>query len=444
MPWLRDHPLEWSITQRLAATLMNATFLACMLTAVCLTGCRRQEAPGPSAPLVQRGYLWQREWTPSVVDAVTQAEGILDGLVILGGEIQWRGTTPQVIRATIPWDVLKESKKPCAIALRVAPFAGPLDKDGGPLPTIMEVAKSLLAEAQSHGVKVNEFQLDYDCAQKKLAGYRIWLRALRPVVSPMPLVITTLPAWLDEPEFAKMVDEVDGYVLQVHSVSTKKEGGRAVLCDPRLARKWVGKAVMLNRPFSVALPTYWCVAGYDPAGKLLGVSMDGVQPSWPGGTRVLELSTQADDMADLVKEWQTTRPHGMKELLWYRIPVATDVRNWHWPTLAAVMAGRHPKHHIEVVTQGENPVDFTLVNSGEAEETFDRPVIVTWDEAALVASDALAGWTVQAETGRAVFTPAPGARLRLTPGDQHGIGWIRYDKSTTPRWQVADSDNVPH
>jgi len=367
----------------------------------------------------------------------------MDGLVILGAEIQWRDATPQTIRASIPWDVLKASKKPYAIALRVAPFGGPFASDDDALRAIAEVAKSLLAEARDHAVKVNEFQLDFDCAQKKLAGYRIWLKALRPVVSPVPLVITTLPAWLDESGFAQLVAEADGYVLQVHSVPTAPESGRAVLCDPVLARKWVAKAAKLDRPFSVALPTYGCLAGYDPAGKLLGVAMDGVQPAWPGLTRVLEFTSNAEDLAGLVKEWQTSRPRGLKELLWYRLPVASDVRNWRWPTLAAVMAGRQPLHRIEVVCTGENPVDLAIANSGEADDLLESPVIVTWNEAELVASDALPGWTLQVDPRRAVFIPEPGTRLRLTPGDKQGVGWLRYDRITTPRCQVLQNNNLP-
>lgn len=410
--------------------------VACVLTAVFLIGCHRQQSR-PSEPLIQRGYLWQREWTPAVVDALAQAEAKMDGVVILGAEIQWRGTTAQTIRSTIPWDVLHAAKKPLSIALRVAPFAGPFVSDDAAMRTIKQTAISLLTEAKNHGVAINEFQLDFDCAQRRLSAYRIWLKALRPVVSPTPLVITTLPVWLDEPEFASLLGEADRYVLQVHSVPTESEGGRAVLCDPALARKWVAKAAKLALPFSVALPTYWCVAGYDPAGKLLGVSMDGVQPSWPGLTRTLDFSSNADELAGLVAEWQTLRPCGMRELLWYRIPVATDVRNWRWPTLAAVMAGRKPLHHIDVVSLGENPVDLALANSGEADESLDISVAVTWNDAELVASDALPGWTVQAERGRAVFFPEPGYRLRLTPGAKQDLGWLRYDRLTTPRWQIS-------
>ena len=368
----------------------------------------------------------------------------MGGVVILGGEIHWRGTAPQVIRASIAWDLLRLTKKPYAIVLRVAPFAGPFAKGGDPFRTISNTAESLLAEAKAHAVDVSEFQLDFDCAQRNLSGYRTWLQALRPIVSPVRFVITTLPSWLDEPEFPALVGEADGFVLQVHSVPTAKESGRAALCDPDLARKWVAKAAKLGHPFAVALPTYWCLAGYDPAGRLLGISMDSVQPAWPSGTSLLEFSTNADDLADLVNEWQRSRPRGMRELLWYRIPVATDARNWRWSTLEAVMAGRKPTHRVEVVLQGENPVDVAIANSGEADETLDRAVSVSWDGAELVADDALAGWTVQAEKGQVVFTPEPGGRLRLSPGDRRGIGWLRYDRITTPRWQVSGSNNAHH
>jgi hypothetical protein len=97
-------------------------------------------------------------------------------------------------------------------------------------------------------------------------------------------VITTLPSWLDEPDFLELISQSEAYVLQVHSIPTVNEIGRTVLCDSGLARNWVAKASKLAHPFIVSLPTYRCVAGYDQQGNLLGVSMDSVQPAWPRGT----------------------------------------------------------------------------------------------------------------------------------------------------------------
>ena len=280
--------------------------------------------------------------------------------------------------------------------------------------------------------------------RKKLAGYAIWLGALRPAIQPTRFVITTLPVWLGESEFPALLREVDGYVLQVHSVPTSgaREGNR--LCDPALARGWVESAARLGRPFSVALPTYRCVAGYDPAGKLLGIAMDAGQPSWPAETRVLEFGSNADEIADLVREWRENRPAGLQELIWYRVPVPTDTRNWRWPTLSAVMQGRKPVHRYEVRMEGGNPVDLAIANTGESDAPFDRAVTVTWNGPAPIASDALPGWTIRGEPPALTFAPQAGARLRLAPGAQRGIGWIRFSQTTDLRCKIGPSgEKIP-
>ena len=424
-----------SMTQRLLRFLRGQAPVVA-LVALLTAGCHRATS-GATDPLLQRGYLWQREWTPAVVAAITDAENKMDGVVILGAEIHWTGKTPQIIRANIPWEALKDTRKPYSIALRIAPFPGPFAADDVPARAIAETAKSLLTEAADHGMKLAEFQLDFDCAQKKLAGYRVWVGAVHQAIHPLRLVITALPAWLDEPGFLPLVREADGYVLQVHSVPTKAESGYAALCDPALARKWVAKAAKLGIPYSVALPTYRCLAGYAPSGKLLGIVMDSVQPAWPPDTRVLEFATNADEVAGLVKDWLAARPSGLRELIWYRIPVATDNYNWRWPTLSAVMAGRKPVHKLEVIRQGDNPVDLSISNTGEAEEKLECEVSVAWNGAILVASDSLAGWTLQVKKDLAVFKPEPGRGLRLPPGGKRGIGWLRYDQITPLRLQIA-------
>jgi len=413
-------------------------FEAILLVVMFAAGCgRRPAGVGTGAPLLQRGYLWQREWTPAVAAAVSEAEAKLDGVVMLGAEIHWTDKTPQIIRSNIPWEALRGARKPHSVAIRIAPFSGPFSPDDAPARAIVETARSLLDAAAAHNVKLSEIQLDFDCAQKKLAGYRVWIGALSRAVHPVRLVITTLPSWLDEADFLPLVRGADGYVLQVHSVPTMEESGHAVLCDPVLARKWVAKAAKLGIPYSVALPTYRCLAGYAPSGKLLGVVMDSVQPAWPPDTRVLEFSTKADELSGLVREWRAVRPPGLRELIWYRIPVATDNFNWRWPTFSSVVAGRKPAHRLEVMRQAGNPVDLSIANTGEAEESLDCEIAAAWDGAKLVAADALEGWTVQIEIKRAVFRPEPGHAQRLSPGGKRDIGWLRYDQITLPRVQVA-------
>jgi len=407
-----------------------------------VSGCDRtpREARGP---LPQSGYVWQRDWTPVVVESVTEAQRRMDGIVVLGAEIVWVEKKPEAIKSTIDWPTLKGASKPVSVALRIAPYAGPFAANEAPARFLATTAKSLMDEAQANGVKLRAFQIDFDCAQKNLAGYRRWIQVLRRLVQPVSLIVTTLPAWLEEPEFARLIREVDGYVLQVHSVPAATGSGGAVLCDAQLARQWVAKADRLQVPFAVALPTYRCLAGYDESGKLLSVAMDSIQPVWPRGTRVLEFATDADEVAALVSDWQKSRPALLRELFWYRVPVATDERNWRWPTLAAVMAGRVPTHKLEVTAQGENPIDLSIANTGEADEQRDPTVMVSWViGSTIIASDALPGWTVAVEKERAIFKPEGGLRLRLSPGATRSIGWLRYDRAPNFRAQVEELDEA--
>ena len=200
------------------------------------------------------------------MDALGEADRLMDGVVILGAEINLAGKKPEVARATIDWDAAKRESGHRALALRVAPFAGPFRSDDARTQAIVDLTKQLLGDARAHDVKIEEFQVDFDCAQKNLGGFRTWLLALKPIVQPTRFVITVLPAWMNDSEFRKLVHEVDGYVLQVHSVPISA-GTNAKLSDERLAREWVRKAARFGIPFGVALPTYRCAAGYSPDGN---------------------------------------------------------------------------------------------------------------------------------------------------------------------------------
>jgi hypothetical protein len=393
-----------------------------------LVGCHRAEEK-VSGSLKQRGYLWQREWSPAVIATLSEASRRMDGLVILGAEINFAGNKPEVVKATIDWDAVKREAQHCSIALRVAPFAGPFHADDAVANAIGDLAKDLENEARIHGVELEEFQFDFDCARKNLGNYLTWLRRFRAIIHPVPFVITTLPAWLDDSQFRALIREADGYVLQIHSVPISTGAGTK-LSDPRLAREWVRKASRFGMPFSVALPTYRCSAGYGPDGKLLSVAMDSVQPSWPPGTRVLEFGADANEIAALINDLQKSRPPQLRELIWYRVPIATDTRNWRWATLSAVMAGRLPEHKIDIIREGENPVDLSIFNAGEADEQLSANVIATWTDTELTAADALSGWSVRSENGRAVFSVAVPRGLRLPPGSTRKIGWLRFDRIT--------------
>ena len=171
--------------------------------------------------------------------------------------------------------------------------------------------------------------------------------------------------------------------------------------------------------------------------NFLSVAMDSVQPAWPPGTRVLEFGADADEIAALVNDWQKARPPQLRELIWYRVPIATDTRNWRWPTLSAVMSGRFPEHKLNILQEGENPVDLSIVNAGEADEQLNANVTASWNGAGLTASDALAGWNMKSENGRAIFRVTASHGLRLPPGATRKIGWLRFDQTTSLETELS-------
>lgn len=400
-----------------------------------LVGCHRE----PVAPLPQRAYVWQREWTPAVSEAATQADtSLLNGLMLFGAEIAWDQGKPHIIYGSIDWVAVRRLHRPMGIALRVAPHSGPFVADDLASRTICDTAQLLLGKMKAEGVPCAEFHLDFDCAQKKLAGYATWARAVREVVKPTRFLITTLPSWLSEPEFAKLIEIPDRYVLQVHSVAPPKNDEPPSICDPERARRWVTKAAALGRPFEVALSTYSALAGHDPSGRLLGVALDGVQPSWPRGTRVTPFDSDASALSALVLEWNQDRPAQLKGLLWYRLPISTDVRNWRWPTFAAVMEGREPRRELRVEHQGDKVIDFTLLNAGEADENLDRlKVQVTWTGPGPMDADALPGWKVELDGHHALFELTEAQRLRLSPGGRRGMGWLRFDQRASLHVEIV-------
>ena len=125
------------------------------------------------------------------------------------------------------------------------------------------------------------------------------------------------------------------------------------------------------------------------------------------------------------RKWQRSRPAELREILWYRLPVETDARNWRSVTFAAVVAGRTPRHQLDVVEHGENPVDLAIRNNGEADERASVRVIVRSDQPA-VAADALTGCSVEVDKTQSIFATKAGESLSLRPGEQRNIGWLRF------------------
>jgi len=389
-----------------------------------------------SGPLTQDTYVWQRVWTQALERAVdegpAQSGDRIREMVPLAAEVVFQNGHPSVIRPALSFTALKTAPA-CGLALRIGPFPGPFAGDDANGKYLQALAYTLVSDARKAGCPVAELQIDFDCAESKLAGYRVWVAAIRhalqTIADPVPVSITTLPSWMDRAEFGPLVREAGSFVLQAHSAELPSVGAPPLLCDPNRTRCWVQKAGSYGVPFRVALPTYTSLVAVNPAGKVVGVSNEGPRPAWPADAKTITAAADPRQLAQLVREWTHDRPAALSGILWYRLPVSTDHMNWRWPTLAAVMAGRAPRSALRVEASLGNPSDILLVNEGELDEALPAHIGVRWDSATLVSADALSGFALESAADHVIFTPSASGSA-LPPGERRVIGWIRLETPT--------------
>lgn len=413
-----------------------------------------------SGPVRHEVYVWQRAWTQSVRDAVALHGTNFAEIVPLKAEISWKDNKPQLTRVAVDYAALAATRRPVGVALRIGPFAGPFvrssfDRTNGQrndfkatepanaadaaLHTqgesvtdfICNTAASIVAEARSKYIELSELQIDFDCAESKLDGYRIWIEAIQHRVAPLPVTITALPSWLDSRAFLRLAGIATNYVLQVHSVARPKSfEAPFTLCDPRAARRAVRRAGRIGVPFRVALPTYGYMMAFDSTGTFLGLSAEGPRPNWPAKAQLREVSSNPIELSALVREWTASRPEAMRGVIWYRLPVIADKFNWSWRTLGAIVDARVPQERVRVAARRVEPglVEISFANEGDRDIFSRLAVEVRWSNARLVAGDALRDFMLT-ETGVsvAVFQSKTNS-IRLPAGDTRKIGWLRFDR----------------
>jgi hypothetical protein len=418
--------------------------LCCFILA---TGCKPAKPAKParptiSGPLTQEMYVWQRVWTPSVVDGIRVAQERVAGFSVLAGEVVWKGSTPELVRPKLDYSLLAAQPRAPGLALRIGPFAGPFAETDSVAHQLVSLASTCLTDARKGGWEPCELQIDFDAATSKLSGYRIWLTAFQKAVAPLPVSFTALPDWLRAPELKAMAQQTGSFVLQVHGI----DRARADEATPQLlhassVQHWVAQADALDIPFRVALPTYRTAVGFNAARKIIGLDSEGPARAWPAGTKLLTYVSPAAEIAQLVREWTLERPANLTGLLWYRLPVAGEQRNWSWLTLTPVMQGRAPRQELSLAQQGENPIDLTLENKGEAEMAWPQEIRVTLPtgDSSILAGDALAGYELEFTPSVAAYATSATFRRKaefshqiLPPASKKPLGWLRVRNETHP------------
>ena len=398
-----------------------------------LAGCRRAPVRA-SGPLAHDGYLWQRTHSAAVSESVRTHADAFRSIIVLAAEVSWQKSaanfTPQITRVSLDWPALRTAPH-LGLALRLNAHPGPFARADPTARALAALASELLAEATVHGATVSEFQIDFDAATGKLAGYRAWLDTLRAAIAPVPLTFTALPAWLRSGEFPALARSAAGFVLQVHSLARPAGPDTPfALCDPAAARLAIERAALVGLPFRVALPTYGYTLAFDSTGRFAALSAEGPRPEWREDFIVREIRADASELAALVNSLTADRPAALSGLIWYRLPVAGDQLNWSWPTLASAMRGQAPAARLRAEAQltTDGPIELLLVNDGDGDFSGPARVGVRWHDARRTGADALGAFAIADEDASSLHFAT--ATCRLPAGTRRAIGWLRLSSPT--------------
>ncbi len=445
------------------AVILFALFIVASATATWLFLFWR--VPHISGPVRHEVYVWQRAWTEPVRNAVEQHGTNFSALAVLKAEVSWKDKKPQVTRMAVDYATLAKTQRPIGIALRIGTYAGPFagapstasasserpsqqaesvlgapSVPGEAVTTFLcDLAASLVAEARSNRVNLSELQIDFDCAESKLDGYRVWVEAMERRVAPLPVTITALPSWLDSRAFKRLAAVATNYVLQVHSVERPRSfDAPFTLCDPRAARRAVERAGRIGISFRVALPTYGYTLAFDVGGKFIGLSAEGARPNWPTNAVLREVHSDPLELAALVQGWTASRPAAMRGVIWYRLPTMVDNFNWRWPTLDAILGARIPREVLRVHSRRVESglVEISLANEGELDISSRLAVEVRWGKARLVAGDALRDFELADRSLSAARFQTKSQPGRVRVGETLVLGWLRFDQDCEVRCEL--------
>lgn len=377
-------------------------------------------ACAPPRALTQDAYVWQRDWTPEVEAAVRDHGADFARLGVLAAELRWGDAGLEEIE--VHPDAAALAGRPVVAVLRVGAWRGSISANAD----LPRRAAGEVARLRAAGLDVVELQLDVDAASAQLADYARAVEAIR-AATPVPLTITALPDWLSRPELPGLLDQADGWTLQLHDLRPPSSPADLhPLLDPR-AQADLARAATLGRPFRVALPTYSYTAAFTPEGRFLGATAEREQP-WGRGVITREIAADPTQIAALVADLRADPPRGLLGISWFRLPTEGDGHAWRQATLDRVMRGEAPSARLRAAAtpDGTGLVELTLSNDGDADA--DAPDLRVVSAARPLAADGYGDWQVNAASGALELVARPGARLAA--GVTRAVGWVRYAGET--------------
>jgi len=387
-------------------------------------GCREQAAPR-AQPLTHTAYVWRQGWDASARDSLAGRvwpAGLAE-LNVLVGEC---GLAPAGRRVHPPWAALAATGRPLGISVRI----GTRNALGGAGEPDLSEGLALLRqgweEARAAGVVVRGAQVDFDCPSRLLSAYADRIAAAKRAWPEVRLTVTTLPTWLKEPGFARLIAAADGWTLQLHGTQRPNLAKPAPLFSEELAMAWIEQAETLGRPFHIALPTYAYLACYSATGAYLGVRAESVE--LPKGTaRTQALPADSAQVIRLLERLEDRRHALVLGVDWFRLPFPGDRQNWTMAGWSQVIARRQMASACTPELRLDGAlVDVAVVNP--TEQPLATPTVeLAWSGARLQGADATASWVAAPRGEGLAFRPHPLAGF-LAPGERRVVGWARLSE----------------
>ena len=144
---------------------------------------------------------------------------------------------------------------------------------------------------------------------------------------------------------------------------------RAGLFDADQARRWIQEmSRRTDKPFRVALPAYGVRVTWREDGSMLAVESE--EPLLAGGYSASELIVSPEAVSTLLRELERDPPASLTGIVWFRLPVAGDIRAWSPETWRAVVLGKPLQSRIEALAEKSDTPgmsNIVLINQGEVD-----------------------------------------------------------------------------
>lgn len=374
-------------------------------------------------------YVWQRQWTPALSSALADSREGFAGVRVLVAQVGRDGG----------W--IETQADPASFIGDTRALTAVIRHDGAGTPpdpaALADRIERLRARWHAAGTPFTAVEIDYDCAESRLADYAVRLRALRAALPPdLRLSITALPAWLDARALDDVLAAADEAVLQVHAVQRPGQG----LFDADSAERWSRAfAARTRKPFRIALPAYGSRVRLDARGRALAVEsempVDGVD-----GDDARELAADPGEVVALLARLDATPPAHWRGTAWFRLPLAGDRRAWTLPALREVMRGEVPRARFQVSlrTQPGGATDIAVINRGGV--AAPAPALRIAD-AGCTAHDAPGDWSARIDGDALRFEPKPDRTI--APGRRRAVGWVRCARSPDVMIDGPDGKESP-